>query len=200
VCASESAVLIRVTGDIIVLSPPLIVEKAQIDRMFEYVRQSVQAVDQISHRVAEGLGVAPPAGGGHARAPRPDDQLPLAGRTRRVVQRRVLAILTPEADTASGAPYSAATSHPITHHSLADAITWPTPRPGCDQHVIHRLVRDAENHVWLIDYKTNPGEGRTGRYSWVESAHRYASHLDRYLSALPGSRAGLYFPLLKGRH
>ena len=35
--AFEAGVLIRVTGDIIALSPPLIVEKAQIDRIFECV-------------------------------------------------------------------------------------------------------------------------------------------------------------------
>ncbi len=43
--AFESGVLIRVTADIIALSPPLIVEKAQIDRIFECVRECVRAVD-----------------------------------------------------------------------------------------------------------------------------------------------------------
>ena len=42
--AFESGVLIRVTGDIIALSPPLIVEKPQIDRLFECVREVLQAV------------------------------------------------------------------------------------------------------------------------------------------------------------
>ena len=41
--AFESGVLIRVTGDIIALSPPLIVEKPQIDRLFQTVREVVQA-------------------------------------------------------------------------------------------------------------------------------------------------------------
>ncbi len=31
----EAGLLIRTTGDVIALSPPLIVEKAQIDRIFE---------------------------------------------------------------------------------------------------------------------------------------------------------------------
>ncbi|TAK87356.1 MAG: aspartate aminotransferase family protein [Betaproteobacteria bacterium] len=43
--AFESGVLIRVTGDIIAVSPPLIIEKAQIDRIFDCVKQSVQSVD-----------------------------------------------------------------------------------------------------------------------------------------------------------
>jgi beta-alanine--pyruvate transaminase len=43
--AFESGVLIRVTGDILALSPPLIVEKQQIDRMFTCVREVLQAVE-----------------------------------------------------------------------------------------------------------------------------------------------------------
>jgi beta-alanine--pyruvate transaminase len=42
--AFESGVLIRVTGDIIALSPPLIVEKPQIDRLFQSVREVLQTV------------------------------------------------------------------------------------------------------------------------------------------------------------
>ena len=42
--AFEAGVLIRVTGDIIALSPPLIVEKPQIDRMFDCIREALQAV------------------------------------------------------------------------------------------------------------------------------------------------------------
>ena len=42
--AFESGVLIRVTADIIALSPPLIVEKPQIDRLFQGVREVLQAV------------------------------------------------------------------------------------------------------------------------------------------------------------
>jgi beta-alanine--pyruvate transaminase len=40
--AFERGVLIRVTGDIIALSPPLIVEKSQIDRLFQTVREVVE--------------------------------------------------------------------------------------------------------------------------------------------------------------
>jgi beta-alanine--pyruvate transaminase len=44
VAAFEAGVLVRVTGDIIALSPPLIVEKAQIDRLFGCIREVLQAV------------------------------------------------------------------------------------------------------------------------------------------------------------
>jgi beta-alanine--pyruvate transaminase len=37
-------VLIRVTGDIIALSPPLIIEKPQIDRLFDTVRSAISSV------------------------------------------------------------------------------------------------------------------------------------------------------------
>jgi beta-alanine--pyruvate transaminase len=40
----ESGVLIRTTGDTIALSPPLIIEKQQIDRVFGCVREVLQAV------------------------------------------------------------------------------------------------------------------------------------------------------------
>src|SRR6185436_7415971 len=42
--AFETGVLIRVTGDIIALSPPLIVEKPQIDRLFQTLREVLQQV------------------------------------------------------------------------------------------------------------------------------------------------------------
>ncbi len=42
--AFEIGVLIRVTGDIIALSPPLIVEKPQIDRLFQCLREVLQTV------------------------------------------------------------------------------------------------------------------------------------------------------------
>ena len=41
----EAGVLVRSTGDIIAFSPPLIVEKAQIDRIFETVRKVFQDLD-----------------------------------------------------------------------------------------------------------------------------------------------------------
>jgi beta-alanine--pyruvate transaminase len=41
----EAGVLVRYTGDTLAFSPPLIVEKAQIDRIVETVRKVVQALD-----------------------------------------------------------------------------------------------------------------------------------------------------------
>jgi len=43
--AFEAGVLIRVTGDIIALSPPLIVEKTEIDRLFDCIREVLKTVD-----------------------------------------------------------------------------------------------------------------------------------------------------------
>ena len=43
--AWDAGLLIRVTGDIIALSPPLIVEKHHIDRMAETLRKVLQALD-----------------------------------------------------------------------------------------------------------------------------------------------------------
>jgi beta-alanine--pyruvate transaminase len=41
----EKGLMIRVTGDIIALSPPLIIEKAQIDELFETLRDVLQHLD-----------------------------------------------------------------------------------------------------------------------------------------------------------
>ncbi|HEX3753451.1 MAG TPA: aspartate aminotransferase family protein [Rhizomicrobium sp.] len=43
--AYAAGLLVRTTGDIIALSPPLIVEKTHIDRIFETLRKVLQAVD-----------------------------------------------------------------------------------------------------------------------------------------------------------
>jgi beta-alanine--pyruvate transaminase len=43
--AFERGVLIRVTADIIALSPPLIIQKAEIERLFDTVRSVVQTLD-----------------------------------------------------------------------------------------------------------------------------------------------------------
>lgn len=42
--AYEKGVLIRTTGDTIALSPPLIIEKAQIDRLFETIREVLKTL------------------------------------------------------------------------------------------------------------------------------------------------------------
>jgi beta-alanine--pyruvate transaminase len=40
----EDGVMVRSTGDTLALSPPLIVEKPEIDRMFESVRKTIEQV------------------------------------------------------------------------------------------------------------------------------------------------------------
>jgi beta-alanine--pyruvate transaminase len=43
--AFEAGVLVRYTGDTLAFSPPLIVEEAQIDRIFETVRTAIGATE-----------------------------------------------------------------------------------------------------------------------------------------------------------
>jgi beta-alanine--pyruvate transaminase len=43
--AFDAGLMIRITGDIIALSPPLIVDKPEIDRMFETLREVLQSID-----------------------------------------------------------------------------------------------------------------------------------------------------------
>ena len=43
--AYESGILIRTTGDIIAMSPPLIVEKKHIDRIVEMLTKIIASVD-----------------------------------------------------------------------------------------------------------------------------------------------------------
>ena len=43
--AYEAGVLIRTTGDIIALSPPLIIEKSEIDRLVDTLRTVLEALD-----------------------------------------------------------------------------------------------------------------------------------------------------------
>jgi beta-alanine--pyruvate transaminase len=42
---STSGLLIRVTGDIIALSPPLIIDKAQVDQVVETIRAVLSGVE-----------------------------------------------------------------------------------------------------------------------------------------------------------
>ncbi|HEX2566451.1 MAG TPA: aminotransferase class III-fold pyridoxal phosphate-dependent enzyme, partial [Burkholderiales bacterium] len=41
----ESGVLIRYTGDTLAFSPPLIIEEAQIDRLFQTIRDALQSTE-----------------------------------------------------------------------------------------------------------------------------------------------------------
>jgi len=41
----DDGVLVRVTGDIVALSPPLIIEKAEIDRIFTTIREVLATIE-----------------------------------------------------------------------------------------------------------------------------------------------------------
>ncbi len=41
----DRGVMIRVTGDIIALSPPLIIERAQIDQIVDLLRRTLAEID-----------------------------------------------------------------------------------------------------------------------------------------------------------
>lgn len=64
-------------------------------------------------------------------------------------------------------------------------------------YVIDRVFRERDGTRWIVDYKTSRHEG-TEIEAFVErERERYATQLAAYGRLLPGSRAGLYFPLLK---
>jgi len=66
--------------------------------------------------------------------------------------------------------------------------------------VIDRSFEDDEGRTWIVDYKTSGHEGADVDAFLDEERKRYHEQLERYAEALgkPGSRRGLYFPLLKG--
>ena len=68
---------------------------------------------------------------------------------------------------------------------------------GTRNFVIDRVFR-AEDGPWIVDYKTSRHEGADVDGFLDRERDRYASQLDAYASILPGSRSGLYFPLLRG--
>jgi beta-alanine--pyruvate transaminase len=43
--ADKNAALVRFTGDILALSPPLIIEKSQIDAIVGTIRAALEAID-----------------------------------------------------------------------------------------------------------------------------------------------------------
>ncbi len=66
--------------------------------------------------------------------------------------------------------------------------------------VIDRFFEDDDGRPWIVDYKTSGHEGADVEGFLDEERKRYHDQLERYAEALglPGSRRGLYFPLLKG--
>ena len=65
-------------------------------------------------------------------------------------------------------------------------------------HVVDRLFRDADGVEWIVDYKTSRHEGADVEAFLDRERDRYTRQLRAYAALRSGSRAGLYFPLLRG--
>jgi ATP-dependent exoDNAse (exonuclease V) beta subunit len=55
-----------------------------------------------------------------------------------------------------------------------------------------------EGLLWIVDYKTSRHEGADLERFLDQERERYAQQIASYGKLLPGSRQGLYFPLLRG--
>jgi len=66
------------------------------------------------------------------------------------------------------------------------------------RYVIDRLIREPDGTRWIVDYKTGRNEGADVERFLDRERERYAAQLRRYLAALPGARAALYFPMHQG--
>jgi ATP-dependent exoDNAse (exonuclease V) beta subunit len=68
---------------------------------------------------------------------------------------------------------------------------------GARSYAMDRVFRD-KGELWIVDYKTSRHEG-AGLDAFLDrELERYAPQLASYGTALPGSRQGLYFALLRG--
>jgi ATP-dependent helicase/nuclease subunit A len=68
---------------------------------------------------------------------------------------------------------------------------------GARSYAMDRVFRDR-GELWIVDYKTSRHEG-AGLDAFLDrELERYAPQLASYGAALPGSRQGLYFALLRG--
>ena len=64
-------------------------------------------------------------------------------------------------------------------------------------YVIDRLIRNANEIRWVVDFKTSRHEGADIEGFLDREQKRYAAQLDAYAAALGGASRGLYFPLYK---
>lgn len=69
---------------------------------------------------------------------------------------------------------------------------------GMRTYVIDRFFKTLDGHRWVVDYKTSRHEGAGLEQFLDQEQQRYAQQLSDYQKAMKGSRAGLYFPLLRG--
>ena len=71
----------------------------------------------------------------------------------------------------------------------------------CVNLIIDRTFRGQDNQRWIVDYKTSSHEGADVEVFLDRERERYQAQLARYASALgagPGTKLGLYFPLIAG--
>jgi ATP-dependent helicase/nuclease subunit A len=69
---------------------------------------------------------------------------------------------------------------------------------GARTYIIDRVFLTKQGERWLIDYKTSRHEGTDTEEFLDRELERYGSQLQAYQSAVVGSRAGLFFPVLMG--
>jgi ATP-dependent helicase/nuclease subunit A len=71
-------------------------------------------------------------------------------------------------------------------------------KEGARTYIVDRTFRAADGARWVIDYKTSRHEGGEVEAFLDRERLRYAEQLKSYGEALQSSRAGLYFPLMRG--
>jgi ATP-dependent exoDNAse (exonuclease V) beta subunit len=64
--------------------------------------------------------------------------------------------------------------------------------------VVDRVFLDDDGTRWVVDFKTSRHEGADIEAFLDLQRERYAAQMQAYAAAVPGSRQGLYFPLLGG--
>jgi ATP-dependent helicase/nuclease subunit A len=69
---------------------------------------------------------------------------------------------------------------------------------GMRTYVIDRFFNTSDGQSWVVDYKTSRHEGAGLEQFLDQEQQRYSQQLQDYQKAMKGSRAGLYFPLLRG--
>ena len=68
---------------------------------------------------------------------------------------------------------------------------------GMRTYVIDRFFNTSDGQGWVVDYKTSRHEGAGLEQFLDQEQQRYSQQLRDYQEAMKGSRAGLYFPLLR---
>jgi ATP-dependent helicase/nuclease subunit A len=114
-----------------------------------------------------------------------------ASRLEQSAERVMNALVTPLGDIRGrwvlGPHQEACTEHRVRVRSSA----------GMRTYVIDRMFLD-DGTRWIIDYKTSQHEGADVERFLDQEGDRYATQLLGYANAIPGSKQGLYFPLLPG--